>query len=223
MQLKSTEMIVPESPKNLGDNSNKSKKKKKNDCYNVESTPTKIKSFKTYDKTVDKLDKNQIFVFSSNTEGKHKAGSALVAFERFGAIQKQSRGMQGQSYGLVTKNLKDGYIEPFTGITYKESGFNSLTPNQIVENILELYQYAAKNPSKEFIIGISSKYKTYNGYYPSEMAQMFGYIEPPENVVFDKTFLSLVIQNGEFRAMPKAYSRKIGAEAKKEKPSRQKR
>lgn len=43
---------------------------------------------------------NTIFVFDSNTEGRHGAGAALVALRQFGAIYGVSQGLQGHAYYL---------------------------------------------------------------------------------------------------------------------------
>ena len=47
-------------------------------------------SRKTYTGMIDKLNENQIFVFGSNTEGRHGKGSALKAKNNFGAIYGKS-------------------------------------------------------------------------------------------------------------------------------------
>jgi hypothetical protein len=38
---------------------------------------------------------NVVFVFGSNTEGRHGAGAAKVAKDKFGAKYGQAKGMQG--------------------------------------------------------------------------------------------------------------------------------
>ena len=48
---------------------------------------------------------NDIFVFGSNTEGKHGGGAARVALNDYNAIYGQPRGLQGESYAIVTKDL----------------------------------------------------------------------------------------------------------------------
>ncbi len=52
---------------------------------------------------INQLAENEIFVFGSNEEGRHKKGAALFAFEKCRAILGQARGLQGQSYAIVTK------------------------------------------------------------------------------------------------------------------------
>ena len=47
-----------------------------------------------------------IFVFGSNPEGIHGAGSARVAVNQFGAKYGQGEGIQGQAYALPTKRIE---------------------------------------------------------------------------------------------------------------------
>ncbi len=56
---------------------------------------------------IDKLESNQIFVFGSNTQGRHGKGSALDA-RKFGAIYGQSFGLQGNTFAIITKDLNKG-------------------------------------------------------------------------------------------------------------------
>lgn len=47
-----------------------------------------------------------IFVFGSNRQGIHGAGAAKAAVERHGAKRGQAAGLQGQSYAIITKELR---------------------------------------------------------------------------------------------------------------------
>ena len=51
---------------------------------------------------VTELEPGQIFVFGSNDRGLHAGGAARDAVTRFGAIWGQARGLQGNSYAIVT-------------------------------------------------------------------------------------------------------------------------
>ena len=55
------------------------------------------------------LKENEIFVFGSNKQGRHGKGAALTARNKFGAIYGQSQGLQGQSYAIITKELRKDY------------------------------------------------------------------------------------------------------------------
>jgi len=57
---------------------------------------------------INELPENGIFVFGSNTEGRHGKGAALVARQKFGAIYGQASRLQGKSYAIITKDLKKG-------------------------------------------------------------------------------------------------------------------
>lgn len=46
-----------------------------------------------------------VFVFGSNLAGRHGKGAALWAKQHRGAIYGQSVGMQGNSYGIPTKDI----------------------------------------------------------------------------------------------------------------------
>lgn len=50
-----------------------------------------------------------IFVFGSNREGRHGAGAALTARNLHGAIYGQPMGLQGDSYAIVTKELRPNH------------------------------------------------------------------------------------------------------------------
>lgn len=47
---------------------------------------------------------SKIFVFGSNLAGRHGKGAAKTAVDQYGAIYGQSEGLQGQSYGIPTKD-----------------------------------------------------------------------------------------------------------------------
>ena len=150
---------------------------------------------KTYEGKVNTLAPNQVFVFGSNPEGRHGAGAAQLAKNKFGAKYGQGRGTQGQAYALVTKNLTAGFVEPSTGIKYDKEGFKSLSAEQIIENIDELYQTAMANPNKEFLVAYTTD-SNLNGYTPQEMADMFSAYPIPSNVVFNKEFAALLNKKG---------------------------
>ena len=57
---------------------------------------------------ITQLEPNYVFVFGSNPEGRHGAGAARTALQ-FGAKYGVGRGLQGQTYALVTKNLNTDF------------------------------------------------------------------------------------------------------------------
>lgn len=164
-----------------------------------------------YNGLIKSLEDNQIFVFGSNPEGRHGLGAAKVALN-FGAKYGQGRGIQGQSYGLITKNLKEGYYEKETGITYHKAGMRSISPDMMRKNIKELYSYARKHRDLFFMIAYTATSRdgkhiitggrNLNGYSNQEMAKFFRNAPSsgekrsnvPRNIVFEKGFHKLVFQ-----------------------------
>lgn len=147
---------------------------------------------KTYTGKIESLQPNQVFVFGSNPEGRHGAGAAKTAADKFGAVNNLGRGLQGQSYALVTKNLKPGFTESSTGITYEKAGERSVSSEQVKANIQELYETAKRNPDKEFMVAYSATGKNLNGYSAQEMADMFSSAEIPANMIFEEGFSKLL-------------------------------
>ena len=149
-------------------------------------------------KKITALKENQIFVFGSNPKGSHGAGAAKTAIDNFGAIKGKGRGLMGQSYGLVTKNLKwdVGFYEKETGITYDKGDYKSVSPEQISDNVKELYECARNNPDKEFLIVYQNDKwpngqgkKSLNGYYPLEtLGFLMDNKEVPDNIVFHDSY-----------------------------------
>ena len=141
-------------------------------------------SVKTYSGKIESLKPNQIFVFGSN-EGSskgdaatHGAGAAKLAKDKFGAVQGQTRGIQGQSYAIVTKKFYD----------VKRSS----SPEEITREIKSLYDYARNNPDKEFLVSDYSE-SNLNGYSGQEMGDMFSNVGPiPSNIIFNENFEKLI-------------------------------
>ena len=79
-----------------------------------------------------------IFVFGSNTAGRHGKGAALEAATRHGAIRGQARGPMGNSYGIPTRKwLGPANLETLSlGVIAKEVGF--------------FLQYAREHPELDF-------------------------------------------------------------------------
>lgn len=126
--------------------------------------------------------KDVIFVFGSNPEGRHGAGAAKVARERFGAIYGQGEGLQGNAYAVPTKDLR---------VTFNR-GFKSISPEQITASIRKMYQCARQNPHKRFMVAYRNTYtRSLNGYTGIEMIRMFLNAGPvPENVWFSEEWAS---------------------------------
>jgi hypothetical protein len=139
---------------------------------------------KTYSGTIHRLLPHQVFVFGSNTQGRHGKGAALWAKLNAGAVYGQAKGIQGRAYGIVTKNLTK-YIHP------------SVSVEDIVKQIEELYAFARENSDKEFVVAYSGSGNNLNGYSPEQMAGMFVSSPIPDNLVFEETMAELIKLNNE--------------------------
>jgi hypothetical protein len=138
---------------------------------------------KTYSRRITKasdLALNQIYIFGSNTEGRHSKGSALIARIEFGAKYGQASGMQGRSYAIITKDLRKA-IHP------------SISPEIIKRQIQHLYSIAADDDN-EYVIAYTGTGINLNGYSPKEMAAMFAAFPIPANFVFETEFYKLIVE-----------------------------
>lgn len=134
---------------------------------------------RTYEGILNKLPKNSIFVFGSNTQGRHGLGAAKTAREKFGAIYGQPKGLQGNSYAIVTKDLTKK-IHP------------SISKDYIINQINSLYDFAVDNIELDFYIAYCGVGKNLNSYTPMEMAEMFSSSDIPDNIIFEKSFSILI-------------------------------
>ncbi len=160
---------------------------------------------------INSLKENEIFIFGSNPEARHGAGAAKFAlkygakrvyWDKQGNITQKgiARGLSGQTYALITKNLSAGHYEEETGITYKREGFRSVTPDMISDNIEELYACANDNKDKQFLITYKAdKFpngglkKSLNGYDAKEMVDLFFDNKiVPKNIVFNESYKELI-------------------------------
>jgi hypothetical protein len=122
---------------------------------------------------IHQLGPNQIFVFGSNTQGRHGAGAARQAM-KFGAIYGQPRGRQGQTYAIVTKDLS--------------LGRRSIPLEVIYEEINNFVSYAIVHPELEFLVtaigcGLA-------GYSVEEMSTPFQLLSNlPVNIILPKGWL----------------------------------
>jgi hypothetical protein len=136
-------------------------------------------NMKTYEGPIFGLLPHQIFVFGSNTQGRHGKGAALVALKNFGAKYGQSKGLQGQSYAIMTKDLNKEFHP-------------SIDKDVIEAQIRVLYMFAENHPNKEFYVAYSGTGTNLNGYTPQQMARMFAVRKPPENMVFEIGFAQML-------------------------------
>ncbi len=81
--------------------------------YGVPESLTIIANMDFTPENITRLAPDEVFVFGSNLAGYHAGGAAHVAKERFGAIEGQGVGLQGQSYAIPTMQGGVETIRPY--------------------------------------------------------------------------------------------------------------
>ena len=141
---------------------------------------TSIKEYREYmdniEYTPDPIDPstmgpNDIFVFGSNTEGQHRGGAAKAAVLYYGAIMGQARGLQGNSYAIVTLDY---------------TGEEPITVMEINQEVIEFLKFAKEHPELKFWVtkvgcGISN-------YSIEDIAPIFKSKRIPNNVILPVEF-----------------------------------
>lgn len=120
------------------------------------------------------LPPNGIFGYGTNPEGRHGKGAALVAFEEFDALYGVAEGLQGHSYGIITKELRRYHPR--------------ITLWQIEEGIAKCLSFFQENPQLElYMTKIGTELA---GYTVKEIGDIFRAYMPmmPPNVVLPKEF-----------------------------------
>ncbi len=81
--------------------------------YGVKENELFISGMKFTPENITHLGPDEIFVFGSNLAGHHAGGAARVARQKFGAVEGQGVGMQGQSYAIPTMQGGVETIKPY--------------------------------------------------------------------------------------------------------------
>lgn len=87
----------------------------------------------------------EVLVFGSNLAGRHGLGAAKLAREQYGAIWGQGAGLQGQSYGIPTRDGRPGTPS-------LRSPAATLTLDEIQRQVASFVAYANAHPAKQFFI-----------------------------------------------------------------------
>lgn len=121
----------------------------------------------------------EIFVFGSNTQGRHGKGAALYAKDHYGAVYGIARGPQGRAYAIITKDLTKE----------KELQVCSIPLDHINEQVNRFMEYARKSVGK-FTFKVAAIGCGLAGYTPEEIAPMFK--DAPSNVKLPQVFLDVL-------------------------------
>lgn len=122
------------------------------------------------------LSENEIFVFGSNCSGRHEAGAAYFAWNKFGAEMGIGEGLTGQCYALPTM---DEY-------------FKTLPLVEIRRKIKHFIKVCKEHPEKIFLLtkigcGIA-------GYSPTEVASQFrDFLPLPPNLILPREFHEVIV------------------------------
>jgi hypothetical protein len=116
-----------------------------------------------------------VFVFGSNTAGRHGKGAALFARQQRGAIYGQGEGLQGNSYAIPTKGQRP------------DRTLFTLPLDQIGPGVERFLAFARSRPDLEFEVtpigcGLA-------GYRPEQIGPMFR--GAPENCALPAEFESI--------------------------------
>ncbi len=120
---------------------------------------------------IETLAVGEIFVFGSNRAGRHGAGAAKTAVDKFGARYGIGEGMQGRSYAIPTK----------------DSHLATLPVAAIGRHVARFLAHARKSPQLTFLVtkigcGLA-------GYNARHVAPLFQNVPP--NVILPKEFDTL--------------------------------
>lgn len=124
---------------------------------------------------IQKLNKDQIFVFGSNEAGIHGIGAAKKALI-FGAIYGQGYGLQGQSFAIPTKNNK----------------LETLNIDVIQKYVTDFLEYSKNQQDKEFLI--TNIGCGYAGYLPERIAPLFFNNRNESNLIFSEEFIKVFLK-----------------------------
>ncbi|WP_332107419.1 A1S_2505 family phage non-structural protein [Variovorax sp. RA8] len=117
-----------------------------------------------------------VFVFGSNTHGRHGKGAALFARQQRGAIYGQGEGLQGNSYAIPTKGQRQDRV------------LFTLPLEQIRAGVDRFLAFAASRPELQFeVTPIGCGHA---GYRPAEIAPMFE--NAPANCQLPDEFLAYI-------------------------------
>lgn len=140
-----------------------------------------------------KLPDDGVFVFGSNTDGEHCGGAALVALKRFGAVNGQAEGPQGQSYAIPTMEYTEVEEDFSNRRLYQKV---RVSPSELERSCGSFILYARSHPELRFYVtkiscGIA-------GWNVEEVAEIFASVlgsflipDPiPYNIIWPKEFFA---------------------------------
>jgi hypothetical protein len=142
----------------------------------IKTLKTLIMKLKITPQTITKLKKNEVFVFGSNLNGDHLGGAAKLALDKFGAINGQAFGIQGQSFAIPTLD--------------KQMVRQNLW--DLEEEVKKFAFHVHQMPDKHFLLteigcGIA-------GFSPQDIAPLFAQLfkDNPKNISWPRRFVDIL-------------------------------
>ena len=123
---------------------------------------------------IQKLPKDNIFVFGSNLRGLHGAGAAKTAVLKFKAQMGTAVGATGKAYAIPTK----------------DANLNTLELKEIHYYVNQFIRYAKNNPTLTFHVteigcGLA-------GYLPQSIAPLFQKAKDVKNILLPERFWQFI-------------------------------
>lgn len=148
---------------------------------------------------IGRLPDDGVFVFGSNTDGGHCGGAALVALERFGAVNGVAEGPQGQSYAIPTMEYVQWTNEDDMSVLPSWQKIR-IPEQQLVEACDRFILYTSQHPELTFYVtkigcGIA-------GWRVEEVARAFAmalasFLVPlPDNIIWPREFYEILKDYG---------------------------
>lgn len=125
----------------------------------------------------ENISRAPVFVFGSNLAGRHGKGDALIALNRWGAVYSQGEGLQGDCYGVPTK----------------DANIRTRALIEILPAVRRFVAFAIANPALDF--EVQALGCRLAGYEPQHIAPMFQ--GAPKNCYFHPVFTVVLRAQGE--------------------------
>ena len=139
-------------------------------CARITNKQQTMKNTRFTPENIAELAPNEVFVFGSNKAGNHAGGAARIAVEKFGAIEGQGEGMQGQSYAIPTLDEE----------------MRKVSTDELLRSVRNFADYTLRNLDQTFYVtkigcGIA-------GFSVDEIAEVFKKVSFGDNVLLPQEF-----------------------------------
>lgn len=168
-------------------------------------------TLQTFSGLVTQLKDNEVFVFGSNINGIHGAGSAGFArkagWSEEGVGEGPQSGPNGKSYAIPT-------------VAQLDAPRPSRSHDEVKRSVRKLYRYMVENPDLTFYVTQAGT-PGLSGFSVTEMARFYSCLPIPKNAVFDETFAPFLLDTPKYyagigsRSVPESIAKLMGVMAAK--------